>query len=75
MNESKHDKIQRTILSAIMAADGLSAAQLSKETGFGSGTLYPHLARLERDGFITSGWADEPYPRRRLYRIARKETT
>lgn len=47
---------------------------LAEETGVRSGTVYPILARLERDGWLTSSWepidpAIEGRPRRRLYRL------
>jgi PadR family transcriptional regulator, regulatory protein PadR len=46
--------------------------QLIKMTGLKSGTLYPLLARLERAGWVESGWQAEPIPgrpRRRYYRL------
>jgi DNA-binding MarR family transcriptional regulator len=46
---------------------------LCQATGLKSGTLYPLLARLERAGFLESGWEDaavaRPGPRRRYYRL------
>jgi DNA-binding PadR family transcriptional regulator len=52
----------------------LSGADIIRETGVFSGTLYPMLARLEETGWLTSAWEDvDPReagrPRRRLYRI------
>jgi DNA-binding PadR family transcriptional regulator len=44
-------------------------------TGLPSGTVYPALSRLERDGFVRSSWEDdarahrEGRPARRYYRI------
>lgn len=44
-------------------------------TGLPSGTIYPALRRLERDGLASSQWEDEKYaaeqqrPSRRYYRI------
>jgi PadR family transcriptional regulator PadR len=44
-------------------------------TGLPSGTVYPALSRLERDGFVRSAWEDEQRarddgrPARRNYRI------
>jgi DNA-binding PadR family transcriptional regulator len=44
-------------------------------TGLPSGTVYPALSRLERDGFVKSAWEDEARaheegrPARRYYRI------
>ena len=44
-------------------------------TGLPSGTVYPALARLERDGYVKSRWEDagtarkDKRPARRYYRI------
>ena len=44
-------------------------------TGLPSGTVYPALSRLERDGYVRSAWEDEQRayregrPARRYYRI------
>jgi PadR family transcriptional regulator, regulatory protein PadR len=44
-------------------------------TGLPSGTVYPALGRLERDGFVRSAWEDERQahgegrPARRYYRL------
>jgi PadR family transcriptional regulator PadR len=44
-------------------------------TGLPSGTVYPALSRLERDGYLRSAWEDEQRahregrPARRYYRI------
>jgi PadR family transcriptional regulator, regulatory protein PadR len=44
-------------------------------TGLPSGTVYPALSRLERDGYVRSDWEDEQTahadkrPPRRYYRI------
>ncbi len=51
-----------------------SGAEIAKETGVRSGTLYPLLARLEAAGWLVSEWEDiEPSeigrPRRRLYKL------
>lgn len=46
-------------------------------TGLPSGTVYPALRRLERDGLITAKWEDEAAafaeqrPARRYYRVTR----
>jgi PadR family transcriptional regulator, regulatory protein PadR len=46
-------------------------------TGLPSGTVYPALRRLERDGLITARWEDEASafaeqrPARRYYRVTR----
>lgn len=59
------------VLAALLAAEGLAwGLRLIKELGRPSGTVYPILERLERQGWITSDWdddADRPGPRRRLY--------
>ena len=44
-------------------------------TGLPSGTVYPALSRLERDGFVKSAWENEQVargdgrPARRYYRL------
>lgn len=48
--------------------------EIAKEVGIKSGTLYPALARLERDGLLESRWevadpAEEGRPRRRMYTL------
>jgi DNA-binding PadR family transcriptional regulator len=51
---------------------------LCTATGLPSGTIYPILARLERIGWMESGWEDpeahiaEGRPRRRYYRLTRE---
>jgi PadR family transcriptional regulator PadR len=52
----------------------VSGADISRETGIGSGTMYPVLARLEGEGWLKSEWeVVDPQtvgrPRRRLYTI------
>jgi PadR family transcriptional regulator PadR len=45
------------------------------QTGLPSGTVYPALSRLERDGYVRSAWEDEGEahaegrPARRYYRL------
>lgn len=45
------------------------------QTGLPSGTVYPALSRLERDGYVRSAWEDaadahaEGRPARRNYRV------
>jgi DNA-binding PadR family transcriptional regulator len=51
-----------------------SGAELSKALAIGSGTLYPLLLRLEKNGWMESRWEDlDPSeagrPRRRYYRL------
>jgi DNA-binding PadR family transcriptional regulator len=51
------------------------------QTGLASGTVYPVLSRLERDGFLRSSWEDdarahrEGRPARRYYRITAPGST
>lgn len=46
-----------------------------ERTGLPSGTIYPALSRLERDGYVTSSWEAESVahadgrPARRYYRV------
>lgn len=45
------------------------------QTGLPSGTVYPALSRLERDGLVRSAWEDEQHahaegrPARRYYKL------
>lgn len=59
---------EKIILDELRDGGERSGAQIAASTNLGSGTLYPALASLERDGKLTSRWADESYPRRRLYK-------
>ncbi|MDX1393351.1 MAG: PadR family transcriptional regulator [Gemmatimonadota bacterium] len=49
---------------------------IMEATGLASGTVYPVLSRLERDGLVTSSWEDEERaaaegrPARRNYRVS-----
>ena len=46
---------------------------LSRETGLKSGTLYPILMRLEKQGWLETAWEDAltpGRPRRHLYRLS-----
>lgn len=52
----------------------LAGAELIREVGLLSGTVYPILIRFERRGLVTSKWEEsEPSvlgrPRRRMYRL------
>ena len=45
---------------------------LARETDLKSGTLYPILMRLERQGWLEARWEDDPVPGRpwrHLYRL------
>lgn len=53
---------------------GLSGADLMRETGLASGSLYPILIVFERAGLLEATWETEDprvlgRPRRRLYRL------
>jgi DNA-binding PadR family transcriptional regulator len=57
-------------------ADGVEYGfDVIDRTGLPSGTVYPALSRLERDGYVRSAWEDaaaahtEGRPARRYYRI------
>ncbi len=63
-----------SVLSAV--ADGARYGfDIIDRTGLPSGTVYPALSRLERDGYVTSVWEDERRahadgrPARRYYRV------
>ena len=48
--------------------------ELAREAGLPSGTIYPMLSRLERDGWVVSRWEEvdpsaEGRPRKRLYML------
>lgn len=56
-------------------ADGLSGADIAKQTRLMAGTLYPILNRLERVGWLKSKWEDidpsvEGRPRRKFYTLS-----
>ena len=67
------------ILGAIAAGDGYGFSVMEM-TGLPSGTVYPALRRLERDGHIRSQWerqsiADkEQRPPRKYYKVTRDGT-
>jgi len=63
-----------SVLQAI--ADGSAYGfDIIERTGLPSGTVYPALSRLERDGYVRSAWEDERRafadgrPARRYYKI------
>lgn len=62
------------VLAAIQSAQRASGAQIGKESGLPSGTLYPILLRLEAAGWLRSEWelgdpATLGRPRRRFYQL------
>jgi PadR family transcriptional regulator PadR len=64
------------ILQAIQAGDGYGFSVMEM-TGLPSGTVYPAMRRLERDGLIKSQWErqsiadEEQRPPRKYYRLTR----
>jgi DNA-binding PadR family transcriptional regulator len=63
-----------TVLHAVASGAGYGF-DIIDSTGLPSGTVYPALGRLERDGFVRSQWEDvavargEKRPPRRYYRV------
>jgi PadR family transcriptional regulator PadR len=63
-----------TVLHAVAAGSGYGFDVIDT-TGLPSGTVYPALARLERDGMVRSAWEDvgvareHKRPPRRYYRV------
>jgi PadR family transcriptional regulator, regulatory protein PadR len=55
-------------------ATALAGSDLYRETGIGSGTIYPLLARFERAGWLSAEWeridpVSEGRPAKKLYRL------
>jgi PadR family transcriptional regulator, regulatory protein PadR len=64
----------RALKLLVQAPAGLAGADIMRETGTKSGTLYPILSRFEAGGWLTSKWeAIDPQvegrPRRRIYKL------
>jgi len=61
------------VLQVLLHTDRPYGLQIIERTGLPSGTVYPMLARLESEGWVTSYWEDdEPSargPRKRFYEI------
>jgi DNA-binding PadR family transcriptional regulator len=64
------------VLASVMSAsqEGLSGAQIGRDSRLASGTLYPILLRLEQAKWLESRWEDgDPSilgrPRRRFYKV------
>ena len=70
-------RLSITALSVLQAiADGHEYGfDVIDSTGLPSGTVYPALSRLERDGYVRSAWEDEARahgegrPARRYYQV------
>jgi PadR family transcriptional regulator PadR len=75
-SESKLSHTAAIILQSIDAGHAYGFSVM-EETGLPSGTVYPALRRLERDGLIRSQWESEKIaetdqrPLRKYYRITR----
>jgi DNA-binding PadR family transcriptional regulator len=66
---------ERLVVEALSTRSDMTGAEISRETGVGSGSLYPVLIEMERSGRIASRWeTDTPRPwgppRRRFYALA-----
>ena len=62
------------VLTAIYNEAGLAGADICKQTGLPSGTVYPILSRLEEAGWLQSRWetgdpSELGRPRRRFYTV------
>ena len=68
-----------TVLHAV-ASGSRHGFDIIEATGLPSGTVYPALGRLERDGLVRSSWEDpavareEKRPARRYYRVTAQGT-
>jgi len=79
MTESKEPRLTHASLKVLRAfldspAVKLSGADIHKQSGVFTGTLYPLLLRFEGAGWLTSEWEDiDPKeagrPRKRFYRL------
>ncbi|MGE0815057.1 MAG: PadR family transcriptional regulator [Vicinamibacterales bacterium] len=70
-------KMGASLVAVLQAVAGGTAYgfDIIDATGLPSGTVYPALSRLERDGYLQSSWEDEAAafaagrPARRYYRV------
>ena len=75
-DEVKLSHTAAVILQAIHAGDGYGFSVMEM-TGLPSGTVYPAMRRMERDGLIRSQWErqsiadEEQRPPRKYYRLTR----
>jgi DNA-binding PadR family transcriptional regulator len=69
--QSRRQRHADLILAILAAREaGRFGADMWRLSGVPSGAMYVALAHLEREGLVTSGWAeDHAGRRRRLYRI------
>jgi len=65
-------KTKDKIINALSDGSELSPRQIRDKAGLRWFELdYPTLWVLENDDILKSRWADEPFPRRRLYKLAK----
>ena len=60
------------VLQCLLSTDATWGLQIIKLTNRPAGSIYPILERLERSGWVSSDWEDNPErpgPRRRLYSL------
>jgi DNA-binding PadR family transcriptional regulator len=61
------------VVELLLHADRPYGLEIIERTGLPSGTVYPLLARLEREGWVTSHWETTAEstrgPRKRIYEI------
>src|SRR5690349_17465338 len=60
------------VLDALLGSGSVWGLRIVKATGRPAGSVYPILERLERAGWVSSVWEDDPArpgPRRRLYEL------
>jgi DNA-binding PadR family transcriptional regulator len=75
-DEVKLSHTAAIVLQAIHAGDGYGFSVMEM-TGLPSGTVYPAMRRMERDGLIRSQWErqsiadEEQRPPRKYYRLTR----
>lgn len=67
------------VLTVLLAGEeALWGLAIIKSSGRPAGSVYPILERLERAGWVTSVWEDDPHrvgPRRRYYELTDEGTT
>ncbi len=61
------------VIGVLLHTDRPYGLEIIERTGLPSGTVYPMLARLEHEGWVTSRWEtsdpDARGPRKRIYEI------
>ena len=65
---------RRVLLVLLTGASNLSGWPIGHISGTGAGSVYVVLARLEREGWVTSCWEErfDGRPRRRFYALTRQ---